>query len=178
MTISKPLVLDTMCLSHFALIERLDVLGELLSSRTCWTTVIVKDEIRRGAENYPLLRNALDLPWLQVKALDELHEIQLFVKWSNVIGTSERDQGEASVFATSELLDGVALTDDRHATKVARANGLDVHGTVWLLAQLCRDGKLHEAGAGNLVDMLRDSGMRLPCTGSGFGAYAKSYGLM
>jgi hypothetical protein len=31
MTRVKALVLDTMCLSHFALIERLDVLGELLS---------------------------------------------------------------------------------------------------------------------------------------------------
>lgn len=51
----KPLILDTMCLSHFALIERLDVLGELLSSRACWTTAIVKEEISRGAENHPLL---------------------------------------------------------------------------------------------------------------------------
>jgi predicted nucleic acid-binding protein len=175
---NKPLVLDTMCLSHFALIERLDVLGELLGSRACWTTAVVKEEIARGGEQYPLLRNALDLPWLQVKALDELHEIQLFVKWSRAIGTSDRDHGEASVFAASEALGGVALTDDRQATKVARALGLDVHGTIWLLAELCRDGKLHEAGAGNLIDMLRDSGMRLPCAGSGFGAYARTYGLL
>ena len=35
MTRIKPLVLDTMCLSHFALIERLDVLGELLSGGGC-----------------------------------------------------------------------------------------------------------------------------------------------
>lgn len=175
---SKPLVLDTMCLAHFALIERLDVLGELLSSRACWTTAIVKDELRRGAETHPLLLNALDLPWLQVAALDELNEVQLFVKWSRAIGTSERDHGEASVFAATEVLGGIAITDDRHATKVARTSGLDVHGTVWLLAQLCRDGKLREAGAGNLIDMLRDSGMRLPCAGSGFGAYARNYGLL
>ncbi|HUQ56568.1 hypothetical protein [Lentzea sp.] len=71
MTANKPLVLDTMCLSHFALIERLDVLGDLLSGRGCWTTAVVKDEISRGVESYPLLRNALDLPWLHVEALDE-----------------------------------------------------------------------------------------------------------
>jgi predicted nucleic acid-binding protein len=178
MTADKPLVLDTMCLSHFALIERLDVLGELLGTRECWTTAVVKEEISRGVGQHPLLRNALDLPWLHVKALDELSEIQLFVKWSRAIGTSDRDHGEASVFAASEVLDGVALTDDRQATKVARARGLEVHGTIWLLAQLCRDGKLPEAGAGNLIDMLRDSNMRLPCTGSGFSAYARSYGLL
>lgn len=111
-------------------------------------------------------------------ALDEFDEVLLFAKWSRAIGSSERDHGEASVFAASEMLGGIAVTDDRHATKVARANGLDVYGTIWLLAQLCRDGKLREAGAGNLIDMLRDSGMRLPCTGSGFGAYARTYGLL
>ena len=130
MTSAKPLVLDTMCLSHFALIERLDVLGESLSGGECWTTAIVKDELVRGAGDHPLLRNALDLPWLQVAALDEINEIQLFAKWSRLIGTSERNHGEASVFAVSELLDGVALTDDQKATKVARANGLEVHGTI------------------------------------------------
>ncbi|HEX7303323.1 hypothetical protein [Lentzea sp.] len=178
MTRNSPLVLDTMCLTHFALIERLDVLGDLLSSRDCWTTVIVKDEISRGAENYPLLRNALDLPWLHVEALDEIHSILLFRKWSRAIGTSDRDHGEASVFAASELLDGVALTDDSKATKVARAHGLEVHGTIWLLAQSCRDGKLTETGAGNIIDMLRGSDMRLPCTGPGFPAYARKHGLL
>ncbi|MFD5828436.1 hypothetical protein [Lentzea sp. NPDC060358] len=178
MTRSSPLVLDTMCLTHFALIERLDVLGDLLSGRDCWTTVIVKGEIEEGAEKYPLLRNALDLPWLHVEALDEIHSILLFEKWSRVIGTSDRDHGEASVFAASELLDGVALTDDSKATKVARAHGLEVHGTIWLLAQSCRGGKLTETGAGNIIDMLRGSDMRLPCTGPGFPAYALKHGLL
>lgn len=178
MTRTKPLILDTMCLSHFALIERLDVLGELLSGGECWTTAIVKDELSRGVEDHPLLRNALDLPWLQVAALDELTEIQLFAKWSRLIGTTDRDHGEASIFAVSELLDGIALTDDQKATRVARASGLDVHGTIWLLAQLCREGKILEAGAGNLIDMLRDSGMRLPCSGSQFGSWATAHGLL
>jgi predicted nucleic acid-binding protein len=165
-------------LSHFALIERLDVLGELLSGRPCWTTAVVRDELSRGVEEHPLLQSALDLPWLEVAALDELPEIQLFVKYSRLIGTSERDHGEASVFAIGELLGGIALTDDRFATKVARANGLEVHGTIWLLAQLCRDGKITEAGAGNLVDMLRDSSMRLPCTGAQFRSFARKHGLL
>ncbi|WP_329787627.1 hypothetical protein V1227_23020 [Lentzea sp. DG1S-22] len=178
MTRIGPLVLDTMCLSHFALIERLDVLGEFLSGKECWTTAIVKGEMANGVQDRPLLRNALDLPWLHVAALDDLNEIQLFAKWSRLIGTTERDHGEASVFAVSELLGGIALTDDQKATKVARANGLDVHGTVWLLAQLCREGKIAESGAGNLIDMLRDSGMRLPCTGAQFTSFATQHGLL
>lgn len=178
MTQFKPLVLDTMCLSHFALIERLDVLGDLLSGGECWTTAIVKKELSEGVEAHPLLRNALDLPWLEIAALDELDEIQLFAKWSRLIGTTDRDHGEASVFAVSDRLDGIALTDDQRATKVGRANGLDVHGTIWLLARLCDEGKLPEAGARSLIDMLRDSGMRLPCTGAQFGSWARKYGLL
>jgi hypothetical protein len=52
------------------------------------------------------------------------------------------------------------------------------HGTIWLLAGACRDGKLSESAAGNLVDALRATGLRLPCTGAEFPAYARQYGLM
>ena len=59
----------------------------------------------------------------------------------------------------AELCGGTAITDDRSATRVARRFGPDVHGTVWLLARACRDGKLTVTVAGNLVDMLRATGM-------------------
>jgi hypothetical protein len=35
------LVFDTMCLSHFALAERLDVLRDLVVDSECWTTGVV-----------------------------------------------------------------------------------------------------------------------------------------
>lgn len=61
---------------------------------------------------------------------------------------------------------------------MARANGLEVHGTIWPLAQLCREGKITESGASNLIDMLRDSGMRLPFAGARFGSFARKHGLL
>ena len=81
------------------------------------------------------------------------------------IGAGQRDLGEASVFAVAELCGGTAITDDQSATRVARKFGLAVHGTIWLLARACRAGKLTVAAAGNLVDIARGTGMRLPCTG-------------
>lgn len=42
------LILDAMCLNHFARVDRLDVLRELLIGDECQTTYVVLDEIRRG----------------------------------------------------------------------------------------------------------------------------------
>lgn len=94
------------------------------------------------------------------------------------LGSGERDLGEESVFAAAELRSATAVTDDPAAVRVARNYGLDVHGTIWLLANACRDGKLTEPAAGNLVDALRGTGLRLPCTGAEFPGYARQYRLL
>lgn len=90
-----------------------------------------------------------------------------------------------SHFARAERLDVLRdlLVDKecwtaREAVRVARTYGLDVHGTIWLLAGACRDGKPSEPAAGNLIDALRSTGMRLPCTGAEFSDYARRYGLL
>ena len=59
----------------------------------------------------------------------------------------------------------------REAVRVARTYGLDVHGTIWLLSGACRDGKLPEPAVGNMLDALRATGLRLPCTGAEFPSY-------
>jgi predicted nucleic acid-binding protein len=94
------------------------------------------------------------------------------------IGTTERNLGEATVFAAAEVLPAIAIVDDRSATQVARNYGLEVHGTLWLLAKACHAGDLTETAASNLVDMLRGSGMRLPCSGADFPAYARKHGIL
>jgi predicted nucleic acid-binding protein len=82
------------------------------------------------------------------------------------------------VFEVAELRSATAITDDQEAVRVARTYGLDVHGTIWLLAGACRDGKLPEPAAGNLLDALRATGLRLPCTGAEFPSFARQHGLL
>ena len=171
-------VLDAMCLSHFARAERLDVLRDLLVDKECWTTQVVLEEIRQGAAIHLALRDALAADWLRVAQLDTLGEVRLFAVWAGRLGSGERDLGEASVFAAAELRSAIAITDDQEAVRVARTHGLATHGTVWLLAGVCKDGKLSEPAAGNLVDALRATGLRLPCTGAEFPGYARQYGLL
>ncbi|MFI5486062.1 hypothetical protein [Micromonospora echinaurantiaca] len=182
MSLSGPpvplLVLDTMVLSHFTLADRLDVLQDLLIDADCWTTQVVIEELRAGATTHPELSAVCEADWPGRVHLDTLAEIRCFAKWTRLLGTEERDLGEASVLAAAELRNGIAITDDRDATKVARAHNADVHGTIWLLAGACRSGKQTERAAGNLIDALRATGARLPCSGAGFPEYARKYRLL
>jgi predicted nucleic acid-binding protein len=141
------LVLDAMCLSHFARAERLDVLRDLLIDKECWTTRVVLEELETGVADHPALQGVRAGDWLKVAQLNTLDEVQLFATWAGRTGSGQRDLGEASVFAAAELLEATAITDDREAVRVARTYGLDVHGTIWLLAGACRDGKLSEPAA-------------------------------
>lgn len=171
-------VLDAMCLIHFGRAERLDVLRDLLVGKECWTTQVVLEELHQGAVTHPELTDVDTGDWLKVAQLDTLEEIRLFALWVSRIGSGERDRGEASVFAFAELRSATAITDDQEAVRVARTYGLDVHGSIWLLAGFCRDGKVTEPAAGNLVDALRATGLRLPCTGAEFSSYARQHGLL
>jgi predicted nucleic acid-binding protein len=131
-----------MSLSHFARADRFDVLRDLLVGKECWTTRVVLEEVRRGVAAHPALDDVLAADWLKIAQLDTVNEITHFALWAGRIGSGERDLGEASVFAVAELRSGTAITDDQEAVRVARNFGLDVHGTIWLLAAACRDGKL------------------------------------
>src|SRR3954469_25304558 len=94
--------------------------------------------------------------------LDSLQELAGFAEWARRLGSGERNLGEASVFSAAEMLNGIAICDDRDAVRVGRRYGLEVHGTLWLLSNACRDGKLTEVNVANLIDALRGTGMRLP----------------
>jgi predicted nucleic acid-binding protein len=175
---SDSLVLDAMCLNHFARVDRLDVLSDLLSGEECLTTYVVLDELRAGVDEHPSLKSALQLEWISVIPLDTIGELERFATWVSRIGAGARDRGEASVFAVAEERHAVAITDDQAATRVARRFGLEVHGTIWLLGRACRTGKLTMTAASNLVEMLRETGMRLPCTGPEFPSWAGKRGLL
>ncbi|QSB16695.1 hypothetical protein JQS43_10665 [Natronosporangium hydrolyticum] len=175
---SQLLIFDTMILSHFALADRLDVLGELLLGQPCATTTVVLDELRTGAKTRPELAGALELEWVRQLPLDRPGEIKSFGVWVRRLGATGRDLGEASVFAAAEHNGAVAITDDRSATRVGRAYRLSVHGTIWLLVRACGAGKLTEAAAGTLVEALRATGHRLPCTGTEFPRYVRQHGLL
>lgn len=172
------LVFDTTCLNHFARADRLDVLGDLLAGMETLIPHVVREEIRAGIGIHAILARVLDVEWLQIVPLDTLDRIRRFTLWTSRTGAGVRDLGEASVLAIAEEVQGIAILDDRDATRVGRAYGVEVHGTVWLLGRSCGAGKLTEVAASNLIDALTATGMRLPCTGAEFPRFARRFGLL
>jgi hypothetical protein len=67
------------------------------------------------------LRNVSRQEWLLVAGLDSVAEIRLYDGWLKRVGSTGRDQGEASVFATAERHGATAITDDRRAARVGRS---------------------------------------------------------
>jgi predicted nucleic acid-binding protein len=182
-TAGRPLlVLDTPPLHHFALADRLDQLRDLLIDWDPWSTTVVMGELKERAARLaePRLLDAVTLDWLHTGGLDDsMDELRSFIRWSRLVGDKkDRNLGEASVFALAELRSATAITDDDDAKRVAKRHGLHVHGTLWLLAAACRDGKLTETGAANLVDLLRSTGHTLPCTGPEFPAWCRLHQLL
>jgi hypothetical protein len=100
------LVLDAMVLNHFARIDRIDVLRELLVGDECRTTHVVLAEIRAGVAVHPALAAALELEWVCPVPLDTIADLECFAKWVERIGASERDRGEASVLAALQGMSG------------------------------------------------------------------------
>lgn len=172
------IVFDTTCLSHFARIDRIDLLGDLLKKDKCHLPSTVREEILIGVPDHPHLRQVLELEWLVPYPFDTLDRLLLLDKWAGRVVANDRNWGEAGVLAAAEDLAATALIDDRSATRTGLAYNIDVHGTLWLLAEACKDGRLTEALAMTLVDDLGREGMRLPATGAQFPRWARSNGLL
>jgi hypothetical protein len=165
-------------LSAFAEAEYLDVLGSYLSEENCYATDVVRDEIRVGSLTRPELAAVERAEWLNRGELNTDAELLVFARWATLIGSGTHDLGEASVFAYAETHGSISVIDDQPATKVARAHGLDVHGSLWLIGGFCRSGKLTEYAASRMIDGLRDVGARLPCTGNEFPTWARRHELL
>lgn len=73
---------------------------------------------------------------------------------------------------------GIALIDERAATRLARRDGIDAHGSLWLVVNGLRSSTITRQEAESIVDDLVDSGMALPTDGSDLLAWAYAEGLL
>lgn len=168
--------MDTSCLRHFAVADRIDVLGDLVKGIPCRTTSVVLDELRRQLPKVPELQRVFEQGWLEEERIDDsLERLGSFVTWAERLGAKGgHDLGEASVLAVAVELGYTAVVDDLQAKTVAATHYRPVHGTLWLLAESWRIERASEAQVCSLVNALRESGMRLPCSGNDFPAFARS----
>lgn len=173
------LVFDNTPLSHFARAGRLAELEALAAGYRCVTPEEVTKELIVGVSEHPALARAIGASWIEIVELTDVEEIVAFARYKQELGGgSTRNSGEAAVLAWTSANGGVAVIDERAATRAALRDGIDVHGTLWLVANGIRDGKLDRADAELIIDELALTDMALPVGGAGFMAWAYEEGLL
>ncbi len=170
---TQTLVWDASALHHAIAADRVDVLGDLASPWRNVSTAAVRAELRH---------NGLDLTadWIEIVHVDEPDELRALFAWAQALGAGPRDIGEATICAWTEIHGGIALIDDRAAKRTAVVNGLDAHGTLWLLVEAVHAGRIALASASGLVNVLITHGARYPAKvrAEGFAAWARSQKLV
>lgn len=156
------LAFDASPFNHFARANELEALRDLVKDFECVTTKAVLGELRKGAEQYPAIRNAIDLDWITIVSCDELDELYLFGQYMNRLGNLERNAGEASVLAWAEAHSAAAYVDDQVGCNVGRGRGVRVHRTLQLVISGFRANILTESRAQDLIKNLTDADARFP----------------
>lgn len=177
MTVS--LSFDTTSLSHFARAGQLEALEALTAPYRRITPSQVTNEIHNGIPDHPALSKILTAAWLEVVELQEVDELVAFAKYKSELGGGrDRNNGEAAVLAWTAVHGGVAIIDERAGARIGQRDGLDVHGTLWLVVNGFRLKQFTRAEAEHLVDQLVATDMALPVDGAGFFAWAFTEGLL
>jgi predicted nucleic acid-binding protein len=136
----------------------------------------VAAELVRGIPGYPSLGSAATGGWLKQVELEELPELAAFARYKGELGGGpERNNGEAAVLAWVSVNGGIAIIDEVAARAMGEREGLQVHGSLWLLIRGFKTRVLDRATVEAIVDDLIGTGMRLP-VGSGAALFAWAYG--
>ena len=127
----------------------------------------------------PDLADVLTANWLEPVQLSGVHELSTFARYKTQLGGGPKtNTGEAAVLAWAKVHGGVAIIDERAASRLAQQDGIVTRGSLWLVTQGVRRGKLERFTAETLVDELRASDMRLPTDGRGLFTWAYEQGLL
>ena len=114
-----------------------------------------------------------------VEDITDIEDVVAFAKYKAELGGGEKkNNGEAAVLAWVMGHGGTAIIDERAGTRIAQRDGLTVHGTLWLVVNGVRTGKLLRPEAERIVDELAETDMALPCDGPGLIAWAYEEGLL
>jgi len=141
--------------------------------------VEVQIEIRAGVATMPDLADVLTANWLEPVELSDVRELAAFARYKTQLGGGPKtNTGEAAVLAWAKVHGGVAIIDERAASRLAQRDGIVAHGSLWLVAQGVRSGELERSAAETLVDELRATDMRLPTDGKGLFAWAHEQELL
>lgn len=162
---ARPLdwIFDTTVLSAFALVGRMDILEARYGGRSC-CPIEVQAEVISGISRHPSLGAIVGAAWLgtpvRLETVDQIEQIRQQLGGGIL---DDRHRGEAATIAVAAERDGIVVTDDTDATRLARAEGLRTINTTTILRAHVREGQLSPDDAVALLEEMIDVyGRRLP----------------
>lgn len=171
------LVIDTGPLSHLAEAGWLGVLRSVAADRAVIVPDAVESELRNGLHTKPHLQQVLDCKWIVLRSLSTNQELTAFAHFAEKLVARNRNLGETEVLAYAKVHGAVAVIDDRAARKAALEANVDHLGTLNLLCQGVREGRLTLRGVSDVADHLIETKYRLPFGPGEFENWAIDNGL-
>lgn len=174
----RSIVFDTSPLRHFALEGWLGVLKYLTRDREVVIPESVEVELmaQRGTE--PSLEAVLGADWIRVDRSQDIEFLRAFAHYEQLIASGEHNRGECGVLALGRARGFELIIDDRVPRKHAARDGLDCRGTLALLCEAIREGKLAVDMVEHLADDLLAGQYRLPFEPGEFRVWAGEQGLI
>lgn len=158
--VSKRLwIFDSVTISNFALVGRLDVVQTRYAHQLALTTQVI-DEICRGVtsghHNLEPILDQVNNGGFRLVAMTN-KERNTFRTLSNTLG-----QGEASTIAAALHRGATVVTDDRAARQAARDLGLPLTGTIGILIAGVKDSTLTATFADSILGSMVAAGFYSP----------------
>lgn len=148
---------DTSCLNYFARVGQLELLVGRYSGRAT-AAAEVRNELRIGAEAHPALVHVVAANWIVWRSVETVEGLAVFGSVLSVVG--ERGRGEAGTVAVAFEGGFRAVLDDLPARNVAGLHGVEITGTIGILARMARDEQVTLDEAWRIFNQMRDLGFR------------------
>jgi predicted nucleic acid-binding protein len=151
--------IDNVVLSNFLLVNRMDLLTEVLAGRGCVPRAVLDENIA-GRAHHPALVE-LDR-WLTPGG--PLHVVDLEPAERRVYATltPALGRGESACIAVAVVRGTVFASDDRVARAAAMARGVSVTGTIGVLIAGIRQGRIDLTSANRVLAAMVVAGFRSP----------------
>ncbi len=149
------ILLDNTVLSNFALLGRLDLLPLAVGDQAAIPAQVLQ-EYNNGVAKGILPQATWE--WLEVVEMNS-GEHRLFNQH-----LSRVNAGEAACLAIAAVRNGLVITDDRDARKLAAQLKIPVSGTIGILVRLHTLGVITLSEANELLSQMIERGYRSPIT--------------
>lgn len=157
---SRDVYIDTVTLSNFALVHRLDLLVTRYGRRLCLTQEVlgeVMDGVVSGYSALADIETALNAGHFTGASPLTASERRAFQRLLRTLAP-----GEASCIACAKTRKGVVATDDRAARDCCDGEGVSVTGTIGILKACCKAGTLTPQAADETLQAMIAAGCHAP----------------